>query len=243
MRQLPLAIGPEPQPSFDSFIVGRNAAAAAHLLALKPPAAPVYLWGPAGSGKTHLLRAVARRFLAAGQGVGWFGHARAAPHVLDPGWALVAFDRCEALGEAAQQSLYALFEAAAAEGVAFVAAGRLPPVDLPLREDLRTRLAWGHVFALEPLAEAETRAALRREADRRGIFLSDEVMSHLMTRFARDLAHLMPLLDRLDEFALARSRPVTVPLLRQMLAEEGGAGAGDGEGDPPGDDAKMDRPA
>ena len=119
----------------------------------------------------------------------------------------------------------ALFEQASAEGVAFVAAGRLPPVDLPLREDLRTRLAWGHVFALEPLAEAETRAALRREADRRGIFLSDEVMGHLLTRFPRDLAHLMALLDRLDEFALASARAVTVPLLRQMLAEDGGVAA------------------
>ena len=44
---------------------------------------------------------------------------------------------------------------------------------------------------------------LRREADRRGIFLSDEVMDYLLTRFARDLKHLMALLDRLDGFALA----------------------------------------
>jgi phosphoserine phosphatase len=72
-------------------------------------------------------------------------------------------------------------------------------VDLPLREDLRTRLAWGHVFALQLLGEAETRAVLRRDADRRGIFLSDEVMDYLLTRFPRDLAHLGGVLDRLDE--------------------------------------------
>jgi DnaA family protein len=62
---------------------------------------------------------------------------------------------------------------------------------------------------------------LRREADRRGIFLSDEVMDYLLTRFPRDLAHLMRLLDRLDDFGLAQWRRITVPLLRQMLAEEG----------------------
>ena len=56
------------------------------------------------------------------------------------------------------------------------------------------------------LHETETRAALRREADRRGIFLSDEVMDYLLTRFARDLTHLMALLDRLDGFALAEQR-------------------------------------
>ncbi|MBA3624077.1 MAG: DnaA regulatory inactivator Hda, partial [Methylibium sp.] len=39
------------------------------------------------------------------------------------------------------------------------------------------------------------------------------------TRFARDLGSLMRLLDALDEFALVHQRPVTVPLVRQMLAE------------------------
>lgn len=227
MRQLPLAIGPDPEPSFESFLAGRNAAAVAHLAALRAPAAPVYLWGPAGSGKTHLLRALARRRHEAGQAVGWFDGDRPADFALQPGWTLVAVDRCEALDEAAQQGVFALFEEATAQGVPFAAAGRLPPVDLPLRDELRTRLAWGHVFALEPLSEPETRAALRREADRRGIFLSDDVMDHLLTRFPRDMAHLMPLLDRLDGFALAKSRQVTVPLVRQMLAEEG-AGAAPG---------------
>jgi DnaA family protein len=76
------------------------------------------------------------------------------------------------------------------------------------------------VFALQPLGEAQTRAALRREADRRGIWLSDEVMGFLLTRFQRDLGSLMNLLNRLDGFALAEGRAVTVPLLKKMLAEE-----------------------
>jgi DnaA family protein len=77
------------------------------------------------------------------------------------------------------------------------------------------------VFALQPLGEPEVRAVLRREADRRGVFLSDDVMGYLLTRFARDLKHLMAQLDRLDAFALASKRAITVPLLRQMLDEEG----------------------
>ena len=96
----------------------------------------------------------------------------------------------------------------------------MPPVDLGVREDLRTRLGWGHVFALEPPGESEVRAVLRREADRRGTFLSDDVMDYLLTRFARDLKHLMAQLDRLDTFSLANKRAMTVPLLKQMLAEE-----------------------
>lgn len=223
MQQIPLAIGPETLPTFDSFLSGPNAAAHDHLRTLVLPAAPVYLWGPAGSGKTHLLRALAHQLQQAGQRVGWFDAADAVPWPLAEDWSLVVIDRCEALDEAAQHAAFTLFVEATVHGVQIAAAGRLPPVDLPLRDDLRTRLGWGHVFALQPLSETETRAALRREADRRGIFLSDEVMDHLLTRFERDMGCLMGLLDRLDHFSLARSRAITVPLLRTMLTEQGGA--------------------
>jgi DnaA family protein len=221
MRQIPLAIGPEPDIGFDSFVPGANGAALAHLRTLGPAAAPVYLWGPAGSGKTRLLRALAQRVRDHGQQVGWFDAATPLPWTPQAGWGLVVVDRCDALDAHAQHAVFALFEEAASHGVQFAAAGRSPPVDLPLRDDLRTRLAWGHVFALQPLGEAETRAALRREADRRGIFLSDEVMDYLLQRFPRDLPHLLGLLWRLDRFSLERSRQVTVPLLRQMLEVDG----------------------
>lgn len=221
MKQIPLAIGPESQPGFDNFFASVNRAAVDHLRNLQPLAAPVYLWGPGGCGKTHLLQALAARAQHSGQVVGWFDADDRLPWVLSPAWSLVVVDRCEALGDSAQHSAFALFEEAASHGVQWAAAGRLPPVDLPVREDLRTRLAWGYVFAMQPLPDAETRAALRREADRRGIFLSDEVMGFLLTRFDRDLGHLMRLLDRLDTFGLAKGRRITVPLVRQMLAEEG----------------------
>jgi len=221
MKQIPLAIGPEPLPTFGNFVPGANGAALQHLQTLTLPAAPVYLWGPAGSGKTHLLRALASDCQGAGLVVARFDAADGMPWTLPPDAALAVIDRCEALDAPAQHAAFALFVAAATQGLQLVAAGRLPPVDLPLRDDLRTRLAWGHVFALEPLAETETRAVLRREADQRGILLSDEVMDYVLARFERDLSHLMRLLDRLDHYALARARPVTVPLLRQMLVEEG----------------------
>jgi DnaA family protein len=223
MQQIPLAIGPEALPTFDSFLAGPNAGAHDHLRTLVLPAAPVYLWGPAGSGKTHLLRALAHQQQQAGQRVGWFDATDAVPWPLAADWSLVVIDGCESLDAAAQHAAFTLFVEATVQGVQIAAAGRLPPVDLPLRDDLRTRLGWGHVFALQPLSETETRAALRREADRRGIFLSDEVMDHLLTRFERDMGCLMGLLDRLDHFSLARSRAITVPLLRTMLTEQGGA--------------------
>ena len=102
----------------------------------------------------------------------------------------------------------------------FASAGRLPPVDLQVREDLRTRLGWGPVHAVHPLAEAGTRDALRQEAGRRGVVLGDDVLDYILARFARDLKSLMQLLHRLDGFALAEKRAITVPLLKRMLDEE-----------------------
>lgn len=220
MKQIPLSLGPEPDYSFDTLLPGANAAALAHLRSLKPGDPPVFLWGAAGSGKTHTLRALAGVWQAAGAQVGWYDAQTRLPWELPAHPSLLLMDDCQDFDAGQQHAAFQLFVEAATLGLAVVATGSAPPVDLLLREDLRTRLGWGPTFALQPLAEPEVRAALRREADRRGIFLSDEVMDYLLTRFARDLKHLMALLDRLDEFAMAHKRAVTVPLLRQMLSDQ-----------------------
>ena len=220
MKQIALPIGVESTRTFDTFVAGMNAAAVEHLRTLAVPAAPVYLWGPAGSGKTHLLRATAERVRAQGGRVAWFDAAQPLPWQPDADAALIVLDDCGELDAPRQHAAFALFVEAASGATPIVAAGRVPPVDLPLREDLRSRLGWGHVFAIQPLSDAEARAALRREADRRGLFLSDEVMDYLLTRFARDLKHLNRMLDALDAYALLHKRAPTLPLLRQMLADD-----------------------
>ena len=152
--------------------------------------------------------------------MGWFSANDPLPWALDEGRALIVLDDCERFDPDQQHAAFALFVDASARGIPVAAAGRVPPVDLPLRDDLRTRLGWGHVLGIQPLSEADSRSALRREADRRGFFLSDDVMDHLLTRYARDLKNLMRLFDRLDEFALTNKRAVTVPLLRKMIEEK-----------------------
>jgi DnaA-homolog protein len=98
-----------------------------------------------------------------------------------------------------------------------MAAGALPPADLILRDDLRTRLGWGHVFELHVLSESERRAVLRQSADARGIFLGDDVMDFMLTRFSRDLGSLMELLEQMDAYSLQTKRPLTIPLIKSMM--------------------------
>src|SRR5262245_19542382 len=197
MRQLPLEISPPAEPSFDNFVPGQNVEALASVRALALGAlreAIVYLWGETGSGCTHLLRAA----------------ARANP-------SLVVADDVQAIDADAQQRLFGAINAARDGQAKVLVAGPGAPAALELRADLRSRLAWGLVYQLKPLAEEEKRRHLQAEAQRRGLALSDEIAAYLLARVPRDLATLTALLVAIDREALTRKRPLTLPLVREVL--------------------------
>lgn len=223
MKQLALDLGLAPSPSLAQFHAGPNAAALQHLRLMLASAAPVptYLWGEAGSGKTHLLQAVRAELQERGASVGWLAADSATAPDFDARWTAVLLDDVHAYDSAQQAVAFNWFinalHPASGSPRWVLAAGALPPADLPLREDLRSRLGWGHVFQLQPLGEADCRAVLRAQATARGIRLSDEVLDFMLQRFSRDLGSLMQLLDALDAFALRTQRAVTIPLLKTML--------------------------
>ena len=225
MKQIALDIGLASAPSFSNFFAGPNEAALKHLElwagnSLRSPV-PTYLWGEPGSGKTHLLKAVVETLREQGARVGWLDASVMEPPEFSESWAGVILDDCHLYTAVQQQGAFNWFVNAlsSADGQPrwVLAAGALPPADLVLREDLRTRLGWGHVFELHALTEPERRAVLRIEADARGVFLSDEVMSFMLNRFSRDLSSLMHLLDQLDGYALQTQRAITIPLIKAML--------------------------
>lgn len=228
MKQIALDIGLASAPSFSNFFAGPNEAALKHLQlwagnSLRSPV-PSYLWGEPGSGKTHLLKAVAETLREQGARVGWLDASVMEPPEFNESWAGVILDDCHLYTAVQQQGAFNWFVNAlnSADGHPrwVLAAGALPPADLVLREDLRTRLGWGHVFELHALTEPERRAVLRIEADARGVFLSDEVMGFMLNRFSRDLSSLMHLLDQLDGYALQTQRAITIPLIKAMLDNE-----------------------
>ena len=227
MKQIALDIGVSVGPSLGNFHPGHNAAALAHLelwmAGRTRSPVPTFLWGDNGSGKTHLLRAVADHIRNQGARVGWMDKTTVQPPEFNPEWEVLLLDDVQFFSAVQQHMAFNWFVNAATPGAArqpwVLAAGSLPPQDLPLREDLRTRLGWGHVFHLQLLDDEQRREVLLKHSKALGMHLGNDLLDYLLSRFSRDLGHLMDLLQQLDNYALQTQRPLTIPLLRAMLDE------------------------
>ena len=198
MRQLALGISPTPAPTLGNFVPGANAEILVRLNALangELQETIVYLWGEPGSGRSHLLEATSREATRL----------------------LVVADDVETLDDAQQAELFRRINAARDSGGGVLAAGIAPPAQLPLRDDLRSRLGWGLVYHVKPLTDADRALYLRAQADRRGMRLTDEVVGYLLTHERRDLSSLCAIIEQLDRVSLERQRAVTLPLLREAL--------------------------
>lgn len=220
MRQLALDFANPPSPTLGNFIPGRNAELVQALQRLAAGGGGerfVYLWGQPASGRTHLLKGtiaqmqgsgIASAYLSCADGV----VADGLDH-LD----CVALDDAERLDAAGQAVAFELYNALRERGGALIAAGGCPPVQLPLREDLLTRLAWGLVYRVHALDDEEKSRALADYAAGRGFQLQPEVRDYLLKRGSRSLSSLLVAVDALDRYSLETKRPVTVPLARELL--------------------------
>lgn len=219
MRQLLLDLPAEKPQTLDSFVTGANAELAALLQRVAHGQANglderfVYIWGEAGAGKSHLLQALAT--LPAARLMG----SDASPTELeyDATIRLYLLDDVERLSPESQIAAFALFNQIRESGGNLVAAGNAAPTTLHVREDLRTRFGWGLIYQVHGLSDEEKIAALTHAAQMRGMPLSEGVLPYLLTHFARDMRSLSAMLDALDAYSLETKRPITLPLLRELL--------------------------
>ena len=229
MKQIALDIGLSTSPGFANFYAAGNEEVLQHLQTWVQSATlpegknpvPTYLWGPYGSGKSHLLQAARDVLHTQNAKVGWLDAAHeqgggALPEFQEF-WEAVFLDDVHLYNPQQQHTAFNWFVNAQTHKCLVLAAGLLPAVELNLRDDLRTRLASGYTFAVHALDESQCRAALQQAANERGVSLSGDVVDYMLTRFSRDMGSLMELLIQLDAYALQTQRNITVPLIRAMM--------------------------
>jgi DnaA-homolog protein len=229
VKQLPLAMRLRERAVFDSFVAGANLAAVEQLRALARGASAGVYWlsGAQGVGKTHLLQATCAMARSAGADTAYLPLSQLValgPETLE-GWhssRVVALDDLAAIAGRRdwEQGLFRLYREAEERGAALLASAAAPPLLLNFSlPDLGSRFAAATLLPLRALDESEQRQALRLRARARGLELPEETALYLQRRFRRDLATLYELLDAIDEAALQAQRRLTVPFIRQVLAQ------------------------
>ena len=220
MRQLALQIQSPAPPTLDNFTCGRNAEALSALAAVPAAGAGetlMFLWGPPGSGKTHLLRGLLHHLASAPVPVRWVDGASTGltPDHLAGCHLLV--DNVDQMAPALAEHVFHAWNRIREQGGVLVCTGQQAPAGLPLAPELASRLAWGQVFRLHGLNDAEKREALAERARALAMPVSAEALDYLLMRASRDLPSLLATLDALDAHSLATQRAVTIPLIREVL--------------------------
>lgn len=221
MEQLVLDIHLDAPPDFGNFVAGENGALIEALALAVRGEGPLYLWGDAASGRSHLLRASVALSQTAGRPACYLAAETIGATLPDTPGLLIALDDVDRLRPDAQIALFNTFNRARRLNQTLLLAGPCAPRDLGVREDTRTRIGQGLIFELRPLDDRSRTAILAMLAERRGLRLGDEVIAFILRHGRRDLPSLVGLIDALDRASLEHKRPITLPLLRTLMQTGG----------------------
>jgi DnaA family protein len=209
-----LGISPDWIPTLDNFVAGHNVELLTVLnnaLSSTQAERSIYIWGEAGSGKSHLLQAAVNKAVTLGLSA-VYARGRV-PDVAQ----VVVLDDVELLDDRAQVALFELYNRLRENGGMLLVSGPAAPAHLKLRDDLRTRLGWGLIYQVQALSDEEKALALQQHAQARGFVMSPEVTQYLLRHGRRDLPALLSVLDALDEHCLRLQRVASVPLLKEVM--------------------------
>lgn len=185
----------------------------------------VYLWGGAGSGKSHLLQAACQMMAEQNRPIAYVPLSHYAELDVEllqglENTALVCLDDVHAVAGLGdwEAGLFHFFNRVRESGVPLIMSASATPGQIALTlPDLSSRLAWGLVLHLEQIGDEEKIIALQIRARERGFDLPEEVGRYLLQHSPRNMDELFGLLDRLDEASLAAQRKLTIPFVRTLL--------------------------
>ncbi len=228
--------------TFDDFVVGesnRYAHAAAHSVADPTSTAfnPLFLYGPSGLGKTHLMQAIGHEYLkrkpsalvlyvTSEQFVNSFIESIQKQRSFDfrnqyRNVDLLLLDDVQFLmgKERTQHEVFHTFNALFDAGKKIVLTSDRPPKDLATLEDrLRSRFEWGVIADIQP-PDLETRIAiLHKKARMEGMVLPTEVLAYIAEWVKSNIRELEGALKRIKVYASLHGRPITLEVTREVLS-------------------------
>jgi chromosomal replication initiation ATPase DnaA len=180
------------------------------------PAPAAALYGPSGSGKSHLAHVWATRAGAMVVDAAQLDHRVLA--ALTPGQPLVVENVDHTAAPTHEAALFALLE----RGNPLLLTAREAPSSWPvLLPDLASRYRALLAFALwEPDEQLLTALAGKLLADRQ-LVVPAQVVSRMLAGLERSPAAIRDFIALMDERALSQKRAVTLGLLRDLMAERG----------------------
>jgi len=227
MSQLPLDLGHLPALGREDFLVAQSNAEAVAWLERWPgwDRHALALWGPAGSGKTHLAHVFAARVRAAGAEACFIDPTsltvETVPLLLGDARAAI-IDGAERAPEAALLHLHNFI---AERDGSLLLLSREPPARWGVKlADLRSRLNAIPAVALAPPDDALLAAVLVKLFADRQLTVGEDVVAWLLRHIERSFIGVRDAVAALDRAALAEKRAVTVALARRVIgaAEEPG---------------------
>jgi DnaA family protein len=197
MEQLLLNIKEPVKKTFDNFIPGNNNECldALNKFIRTDSRQFIYLWGEIGCGKSHLAEAILSNNID-------------------------VIEDIELKNNSDQIKIFNLYNEHKASQQKLLVTGSNSPNNMGLRKDLASRLNWGLVYQIKPLSDDEKKEALKKHASEHGFQLKKEVIDYCLNNLKRDLHTLMSILNSLDEWSLKTKRPITIPLLKDILLHQ-----------------------
>ena len=223
-QALPLTLNPF--ASLDNFIAGDNAQLLEHLKSgLRNALDPLFISGPEGSGKTHLLMGASEYAGAQGLHCSYLPLREGrlhSPELLEGLEQLdvLAIDDLHFIAGIAswEEKLFVLFNRCRSAGCKLIFSANQAAAELAVKlPDLRSRLAWGTQYRIKPLTDQGLEQLLQQQAAQRGLRLQPRVARYLISHCQRDAPHLVQLMEQLDQASLASQRKLTLPFVREHI--------------------------
>ena len=237
------AAGLNPRYAFETFVKGQSnqfALAAAQRVAETPARSynPLFIYGAAGLGKTHLLHAIGHyvnqnysdyqiRYVSTETFLNEYVDAirtnataqfKRRYREID----VLLIDDIQFMEgkEGLQEEFFHTFNSLHGANKQIVISSDRIPDNIPTLEDrLRGRFKWGLITDIQP-PDLETRLAiLRNKAERDHTAVPPDVLEFIATRITNNIRELEGALIRVTAYASLNRSSVTVPLAEQLLAD------------------------